>query len=212
MIEWLDGFVHTHGTWFVAVVIFFESMGVPLPGESLLIGLAIYASTQGGIDIYTALGWAVVGAVMGDNVGYLIGKKVGRRALSRWGGKIGLTEKRIILGEYLFQQHGGKVVFIGRFIAFMRTFAALLAGAVHMPWPRFLLWNGLGGFCWVVGYGGAAYIVGDHIKVFLGPIGIMLGVIAAGLIVWFVIWVNRHEDEMVRTAEAAMKDRQPARS
>ena len=178
MVEWFDAFVQMHGTWFVAVVIFFESMGLPLPGESLLIGLSVYAATKGGINIQWALAWAVVGAVMGDNVGYLIGRHVGRRALARWGGKIGLTEKRIVLGEYLFDRHGGVVVFVGRFIAFMRTFAALLAGAVHMPWPKFLLWNGLGGLCWVVGYGGAAYLVGDHIKAFIGPIGITLGVVA----------------------------------
>ncbi len=204
MLEWFDAFVQQHGTWFVAVVIFLESTGLPLPGESLLIGLSIYAATQGGVDIYYALGWAVVGAVMGDNCGYLIGRRFGRPALVRWGGKIGLTAKRITLGEYLFQKHGGKVVFFGRFIAFMRTFAALLAGAVHMPWAKFLVWNGLGGLCWVVGYGGAAYLVGDHIKAFLGPIGITIGVVAAGLILWFVIWVNRHEDEMVATAEAEM--------
>ena len=210
MLEWLDGVVQGHGSWIVAVVIFFESMGLPLPGESLLIGLSIYAATTGGIDIVWALAWAVVGAVMGDNVGYLIGRSVGRRALVRLGGKIGLTEKRITLGEYLFHKHGGKVVFFGRFIAFMRTFAALLAGAVRMEWPRFLLWNGLGGLCWVVGYGGAAYLVGDHIKVFLGPIGLTIGVIAAGLILWFVVWVNRHEDEMIETAQREMDKRRGA--
>ena len=204
MLDWLDGIVQGHGTWVVAVVIFFESMGLPLPGESLLIGLAIYASTKGGIDIRSALGWAVVGAIMGDNAGYLVGRYAGRRALLRWGGKVGLTDKRITLGDYLFHKHGGKVVFAGRFIAFLRTLSALLAGATHMPWKTFLVWNALGGFCWVVGYGGAAYLVGDHIKVFLGPIGLTLGVIAVGLIIWFVIWVNRHEDEMVATAEAEM--------
>ncbi|MDT7950156.1 MAG: DedA family protein [Acetobacteraceae bacterium] len=210
MLEWLDTFVQHHGTWFVAVVIFVESMGMPVPGESMLIALSIYAATKGGIDIYAALGWAVVGAVMGDNAGYLLGKTVGRRALARWGGKIGLTEKRLILGEYLFDRHGGKVVFFARFIAFMRTFAALLAGAVHMPWLRFLLWNGLGGFCWVVGYGGAAYLIGDHIKAFLGPIGMGLGAVALGLIIWFVIWVNRHEDEMVAKAESELGKRRGA--
>ncbi len=211
MLDWVDGVVQGHGTWVVAVVIFFESMGLPLPGESLLIGLAIYASTKGGINVYAALSWAVVGAVMGDNAGYLIGRLAGRRALVRWGGKIGLTEKRITLGDYMFQKHGGKVVFFGRFIAFLRTFAALLAGATHMHWTTFLIWNGLGGVCWVVGYGMAAYLVGDHIKAFIGPIGLTLGVIALGLIIWFVVWVNRHEDEMVATAEAELGKQRAAK-
>src|SRR3954452_22759275 len=92
--EWLHSLVQGHATWVVAVIIFFESMGVPLPGESLLIGAAIYAATAGGLDIEWIVFYAAVGAIMGDNAGYLIGRTAGRKALQRWGPKIGLTWPR----------------------------------------------------------------------------------------------------------------------
>jgi len=204
MSDWLHGIVQGHGTWVVAVVIFFESMGLPLPGESLLIAAAIYAATMGGLEIEWVVFYAAIGAIMGDNVGYLIGREAGRRALVRWGGKIGLTEQRMLLGEYLFHKHGPKVVFFGRFTAFLRTFAALLAGATHMKWPRFLLWNALGGIAWTCLYGFGAYVLGDQVHNLLGPVGIVLGLIAAGLLVWLVLFVRRHEQDLIAQAQAEM--------
>lgn len=204
MSEWLHGIVQGHGTWFVAVIIFFESMGVPLPGESLLIAAAVYAATVGGLQIEMVVMYAAIGAIMGDNVGYLVGKTAGRRALTRWGGKLGLTPERLLLGEYLFAKHGPKVVFFGRFTAFLRTFAALLAGATRMPWPRFLVWNALGGICWTSLYGFGAYAIGDQIHKLLGPVGIALGVIALGVIVWAVFFIRRHEARLIDEAREAM--------
>ena len=212
MVEWLHGIVQGHGTWFVAVIIFLESMGAPLPGESLLIGAAVYAATMGGLQIEWVVLYAAIGAIMGDNAGYLLGRVVGRRALQRWGGKIGLTEKRLVLGEYLFQKHGAKVVFFGRFTAFLRTFAALLAGATRMPWPRFLLWNALGGVCWTAGYGYGAFLLGDQVHNLLGPIGLGLGVIALGLIIWLIVFVRRHESRLMREAEEEMARQEAART
>lgn len=208
--DWLHAIVQGHGTWFVAVIIFFESMGAPLPGESLLIAAAVYAATVGGLQIEWVVLYAAIGAIMGDNAGYLLGHVVGRRALQRWGSKIGLTEKRLMLGEYLFKKHGAKVVFFGRFTAFLRTFAALLAGATRMPWPRFLLWNGLGGICWTAGYGYGAYFLGDQVHNLLGPVGITLGVIALGLLIWLITFVRRHEHRLMREAEQEMRRPDPA--
>lgn len=202
--DWLHSIVQDHGTWFVAVIIFFESMGAPLPGESLLIGAAVYAATMGGLQIEWIVLYAAIGAIMGDNAGYLLGHALGRRALRRWGGKIGLTEKRLRLGEYLFRKHGPKVVFFGRFTAFLRTFAALLAGANRMPWRRFLLWNGLGGVCWTASYGYGAYLLGDQVHKLLGPVGLVLGVVALGLLVWLIVFVRRHEARLMREAEAEL--------
>ena len=209
--DWLHSIVQGHGTWFVAVIIFLESMGAPLPGESLLIGAAVYAATMGGLQIEWVVLYAAIGAIMGDNAGYLLGHVVGRRALQRWGSKIGLTEKRLLLGEYLFHKHGAKVVFFGRFTAFLRTFAALLAGATRMPWPRFLLWNGLGGLCWTAGYGYGAYFLGDQVHNLLGPVGIALGVIALGLLIWLIVFIRRHEARLMREAEEEMGRQEAAK-
>ena len=203
--------VQGHATWLVAAVIFFESMVAPLPGESLLIGAAVYAATMGGLQIEWVVFYAAIGAIMGDNVGYLLGHSLGRAALRRWGAKIGLTEQRIVLGEYLFHRHGPKVVFFGRFTAFLRTFAALLAGATRMPWQRFLFWNGVGGVLWTCGYGFGAYLLGSQVHRLLGPLGIAIGVVAAGLIVWLVVFVRRHEARLITEAQTEMAKVEAAR-
>ena len=212
MSDWLHGIIQDHATWLVAVVIFFESMGAPLPGESLLVGAAVYAATVGGLQIEWVVLFAAIGAIMGDNAGYLIGRAAGRRLLLRVGAKVGLTEKRMVLGEYLFHKHGPKVVFFGRFTAFLRTVAALLAGAVRMPWPRFLLWNALGGIGWTCLYGFGGYVLGDQVHKLLGPVGIVLGVIAAGLLVWLWLFVRKNERRLMAEAEAEVERQQARRA
>ena len=192
------------------MVIFFESMGIPLPGESLLIGAALYAATMGGLQIELVVFYAAIGAIMGDNVGYLIGHTAGRKALARWGGKIGLTGERLLLGEYLFKRHGSKVVFFGRFTAFLRTFAALLAGATRMPWPRFLVWNALGGIVWTCLYGFGAYALGEQIHRLIGPLGIVLGLIALAVIAWGAMFIRRNEARLIEQAKIEMGQRELA--
>ena len=123
-------------------------MGAPLPGESLLIGASIYAATTGKLEIGWVIGAAATGAILGDNLGYIIGRWAGFPLLKRYGAYVGLNERRMNLGRYLFARHGGKVVFTGRFIAFLRTFVALMAGASKMDWKVFLLWNAVGGIVW----------------------------------------------------------------
>src|SRR5690606_21289090 len=103
-----------------------------------------------------------------------IGRTVGVPLVVRWGGRVGLTEKRLRIGQYLFLRHGGKIVFFGRFVAFLRTFAALLAGLNRMPWRHFLLMNALGGICWASFYGAAAWLFGAEIGRVTGPLGTVL--------------------------------------
>ena len=203
--EELAGLVHQYGYGVVAAVIFFESMGLPLPGESLLIASAVYAATHGGLEVEWVLLAAVVGAIMGDNSGYLIGRWGGAPALLRWGPKIGLTAERQTLGRYLFRRHGPKVVFFGRFTAILRTFAALLAGAVGMEWGRFLLWNALGGLTWTLGYGVGAYLLGTQIHRLLGPVGLVLGVVTLGVIIWSWVFIRRNEARLIAAAEADLQ-------
>jgi membrane protein DedA with SNARE-associated domain len=192
----------------VGVIIFFESMGFPLPGESLLIGAAVYAATQGGLQIELVVLFAAIGAIMGDNAGYLIGRTAGRSALLRWGPKIGLTAPRLRLGEYLFLRHGPKVVFFGRFTAFLRTLAALVAGATRMPWHSFLFWNAIGGICWTAGYGFGAYMLGNQVHHLAGPVGLVLAVAGLAVIIWAILFVRRHEQRLILEAEAELSRRE----
>ena len=204
MIEWLEQMILAYGYGIVGIVICLEAMGLPLPGESLLIATAIYAATTGKLEIEWIVGVAAVGAIMGDNFGYLIGHKLGRQALERYGPRIGLTAPRQRLGHYLFLRYGGVVVFFGRFIAFLRVFAALLAGANNMRWGRFLMWNALGGIVWTHLYGIGAYLLGHQVHRLVGPLGIALGVVAAGVAIWVVYLLKTNEQKWIVQAETAM--------
>ena len=197
--------IKNHSYWFVGGIIFLESMGVPLPGESLLIAVSLYAATTGDVAIEWMVPAAAVGAILGDNAGFLIGRRVGPPVLERYGPRVGLTEERQHLGRYLFLRHGGKVVFFGRFVAFLRTFAALLAGANQMPWGRFLLWNALGGVVWTTLYGFVPFLLGDQVHRLAGPFGIAVGVVALAVAVAAVIFVRRHEARLIAEAKEAMR-------
>jgi membrane protein DedA with SNARE-associated domain len=137
--------IQDYGLWIVFIVVMSESMGVPLPGETTLVAAGIYAGSTQGIDPYLLVAVAAAAAVLGDNIGYVLGRTIGLRLLLRYGRYVNLTEARLKLGRYLFFRHGGKIVFIGRFVALLRALTAVLAGVDQMPWPRFLLFNACGG-------------------------------------------------------------------
>jgi membrane protein DedA with SNARE-associated domain len=136
-----------------------ESAGVPLPGETALIAAAILAA-QGHYSIVSVIVVAAAAAIIGDNIGYWIGRTGGRALLERWGPIRRYAEKVIPPGERFFRRHGGKTVFIGRFVAVLRVTAAWLAGITHMPWWRFFLWNAAGGIVWATGVSLLAYYFG----------------------------------------------------
>ena len=188
-----------------------ESMGAPLPGESLLIAAALYCASTHKLDIVWVIVAAIIGAVMGDNFGYLIGRSIGFPLLSRWGRRIGLTEDRLMLGRYLFRRHGAKVVFFGRFIAILRTFAALLAGANRMPWPTFLLYNMLGGVGWAGGYTLAAFLIGRQIETVSRPFGIALGIAAALVLGSALLFLKRNEKRLTMDALRSAESEAPTR-
>src|SRR5947208_467118 len=118
----------TYGYIAVFLFIMVESIGVPVPGETMLLLAAGYAGTSGRLNIALVIGAAVAGAIIGDNIGYFIGREGGFRVVKRYGKYVRLDEQKFKLAQYLFMKHGGKVVFVGRFIAFLRMWAAVLAG------------------------------------------------------------------------------------
>ena len=157
-----------------------ESFGVPLPGETMLVAAALYAGATHQLDIVTVIVVAIAAAIIGDNCGYAIGHWGGYRLLLRHGHHLRIHEDRIRLARYLFLRHGGKVVFFGRFVAVLRTYAAFLAGTARMRWLRFLLFNVLGGIVWATLFGAGAYLAGSVIQNLSGPLNLALG--AAALI------------------------------
>jgi membrane protein DedA with SNARE-associated domain len=176
---------------FVAV----ESTGVPFPGETMLVAAAVYAGT-GHLQIALVIAAAAAGAIGGDNLGYLIGRTGGRGIAMRFGKYVGVDASRLQIAEDFFARHGDKTVFLGRFVALLRTWAAFLAGLNRMPWPRFLAFNAAGGICWAVLYGVLAFELGKNLPLLhriLGAFGIggvILAVVVVGVLL-FLHWRHR---------------------
>jgi undecaprenyl-diphosphatase len=164
-----------------------ESMGVPVPGETALITAGVLAS-HGQFKIQLVIAVAAAGAIVGDNLGYLIGRTGGRRLLERPG--FLERHRRAILrkGEPFFQRHGPKAVFLGRWFAGLRIAAAWLAGINRMPWHVFLFWNALGGIAWATSVGLLAYYLGptvERVFKYIGVAGVaVLALLAVGYLAW----------------------------
>jgi len=193
---------HHYGYAALALIVGLENMGLPLPGESLLIGAAIYAGTTHRLNIVLVVLSVAAGSIIGNALGYLVGREIGYTLLRRYGRYIGLREERLALGRELFRRHGGKVVIFGRFIVILRTLAALLAGANQMAWSHFMLANAAGGIAWSSLYGFGAYLLGDQARKLAGPAGIALGIIGAIALVGTILFVRHQEKRLIADAEA----------
>ncbi len=141
------------------VLVMSETSGVPIPGETALIAAAVLAS-QGKLQIELVIALAAAAAIVGDNIGYVIGRKGGRWLLERPGAFRRQRLQVLWVGEPFFELHGPKAVFFGRFLLGLRVWASWLAGATRMRWRAFVLWNALGGICWATAIGLAAYFLG----------------------------------------------------
>src|SRR4051794_41022815 len=148
-----------YGLFLVFVLVALESTGVPLPGETALIAGGVLAS-QGHYSIVWVIVLAAAGAIIGDNLGYWIGRKGGRAFLGRVPYVRDYFARILPPAERFFEQHGAKAVFFGRFVSILRVTAAWLAGISHMHWWRFLFWNALGGIVWATAFGIVAYYAG----------------------------------------------------
>lgn len=195
--------IQTFGLWVLFTAVMVENMGIPMPGETAVVTAAIYAGSTQQISVTSVVLVAATAAIIGDNIGYLIGRSIGIRLLARYGKYIRLNETWFKVGQYLFLRHGGKIVFFGRFVALLRTYAAILAGANRMNWPHFLIMNALGGICWAALFGGGAYLFGEEVKRVAGPASFLLLVSAIGLIAASIIFFRHHEKELEQRAEAA---------
>ncbi len=168
-----------------------ESGGLPVPGETALITGGVLAST-GNLSIEAVIALAATAAIVGDNLGYVVGRKGGRWLLERPGAFHRQRLAVLSSGEPFFERHGPKAVFFGRFLLGLRVWASWLAGATRMPWRSFVLWNALGGICWATAIGLLAYFLGhsagNAIKAF-GIYGLAAALLAA---VGFLLAHRRH--------------------
>ena len=146
----------------VGGVIGVESFGVPAPGQTIMVAAAIYAGA-GRLNVFGVAAVAFVAAVLGDNIGYWIGVRGGRRVVHRFGKYVLITPKRLARAEEFFARRGGRVVLVARFIDGLRQLNGVIAGITAMPWRTFFLYNALGAAVWVGWWVTVSYLLGTHL-------------------------------------------------
>jgi membrane protein DedA with SNARE-associated domain len=196
--------IHVYGLVVVALVIGLESIGLPFPGETVLILAGIFAGTKHDLNIFAVVATAAFAAFAGQVIGFVIGREFGYRLLLRFGPYLHITEGRIKLGEYLFMRYGSVIVFVARFVPVLRSIAGLLAGANRMPWAQFLLANVVGAVAWASLFGFAAYLLGHEMEHVAGPIMIVVGAIVVILVGIAALFIRNHEAQLVAEAERAL--------
>ena len=199
----LHQFVAEYGYFAIFVLVALESAGVPMPGETALVSGAVLAG-RGDLHIGLVIACAATAAILGDNAGYWVGREFGFPLIYKYGSYIRIDEGRLKVAQYLFQRHGGKIVFFGRFVAVLRAFAAFLAGVNHLPWPRFLLFNALGGIVWATIFGLGGYFLGHAFEHYARPVGIAALIAAVVGAVAASRFIAHHEKLLRAEAEAAL--------
>jgi membrane protein DedA with SNARE-associated domain len=197
----LDTLLSNYGYAAVGVFVMVESLGIPFPGETMVITAALYAGLTHKLSQWGIWPAAAAGAIVGDNIGYAIGHWGGYRLLVRYGPKVRLDEAKVKVGRLVFDEHGGKVVFFGRFVSVLRTYAAFLAGTTRMSYWRFLAFNAAGGIVWSGLYALGFYYAGNSLKGARGSFDLALGAAAVVFVIGFVIWLRRNERRLEQRAE-----------
>jgi membrane-associated protein len=174
----------------VFALIAVETMGIPVPGETALIAAALLAH-DGQMEIVTLVLLASAAAIIGDNIGFVIGRKGGRKLLLRPGPFHAQRLKVIEIGEPFFAKHGPKAVFLGRWVSGLRIASAWLAGINGMSWPVFLLWNALGGIVWAAAVGFGVYALGHVAEDILTVAGPVAGGIVVALGIVYLVYRHR---------------------
>jgi len=186
----MSGLVEHYGLFALFLIVMLESGGLPLPGETALIAAGVFAS-RGKLDVTAVIAVAAAAAIIGDNLGYWVGRTGGRSLLARWT----ITSGTLPWAESFFERHGPKTIFIGRFFSILRVTAAWMAGVSRMRWWTFFFWNAAGGICWAVLVGLVAYYAGhaaaDAISRYGLIGGVAIAVLAAAGLVGLHFWRKR---------------------
>jgi len=209
LVDNIQPFLTTHGYWIIAVIIFLENAGIPLPGETILIICGALAG-QGKLDLTWVLVAAISGAILGDNAGYLIGRRFGRTLVLKYGKVFGLTEAKFEVAEQSFLKNSAWAVFFGRFVLLLRILAGPLAGIINMPWPKFFLFNALGAISWASAIGLASFYFGKQVEQFFQSLGVWALVITLVAIVAYSVtreyFGEKKLEQQIEAEKNAKKD------
>ena len=176
----------------VTAFAFVEGFGVPAPAVTVLVAAAVYAGS-GHMSLIGVIAVALIAAIVGNNVGYGLGRLIGRRAVVRWGRFVGLNEARVKRAEQFLCRGGGNIVIVARFIDGLRQSGALIAGTIGMPWRRYFVRDAVGAVLWVGAWVTLGYVAGDHIgkvyatvRTYQTYFMVAIAVLVAGLATWYL--------------------------
>lgn len=199
----IDHLVDTGGYLAVAGLVCAECIGVPLPGETVLIAAATYAGATHHLSIWLIFVVAVAAAAVGGFAGYGLGSWGGYRLVRRWGRVVRVDEAKLKVARYLCDRHGGKMVFFGRFVSILRAYAAFLAGVARMRFARFAVANVCGAVAWSALYTFVAYNAGKELARLSTPIDLGIGVVVIALVAVGILALRHRMVSLVAAAEAA---------
>lgn len=202
ILKFLEQALIDYGYIIVFSAIMIESMGVPFPGETMLLIASAYAASSGTLSIFGVIACAAGGAMTGDSLGYWIGREGGRRLIRRYGKFVGLTDSRYERVQGYLQRHGGKAVFFGRFVSIARTWIAVLVGAHHLNYVQFLIYDILGAIAWATLYGSLGYAFGSNLPLlekWVKRTGITIGICAVAVVIYFLYlrWKRKREKQIL---------------
>ena len=193
--DWIVDLFARYGYAVVFAGVFLENTGLPVPGETALLAGAALAHF-GRLELPAVIATAIAAAILGDNLGFLIGRHAGRGIAERHGWRVGLTRHRLLLFDRFFSRHGAKTVFIARFITGLRVFGAFLAGASELRWGIFLFYNASGAVVWSTTIGLVGYALGhswDRLERVIGRTS-LIGLAAVAIVIGMaVIRARRRE-------------------
>jgi membrane protein DedA with SNARE-associated domain len=196
----LSGPLNHYGLWAVMALVLVEDFGIPVPGETVLIAAAVFAG-GGRLNVFAVALVGFAAAVLGDNIGYAIGRLGGRRLVDRWGKYVFLTPERLDKAEAFFNRHGSKIIVIARFIEGLRQANGIIAGIAQMHWLRFLVCNALGAALWVATWVSIGFFAGQHITPIYNAItryslyALIIAVVVIG--VWVGLRIRKHHGAKV---------------
>jgi membrane-associated protein len=192
-LDLLRGALVHYGYWAVAALLLLENAGLPLPGETILLLASFLAYSERELALPWVIVVGTVATTLGGELGFAMGRHGGRPLIERYRHAFSIGAESVARGERLFDRYGSATVFLARFIFGMRVLASLLAGALHMPWRKFVLFNFLGAAVWVTAICGAGYLFGGHwgrlahdLKRF--DLAVVIVLVVGGLLLW---WRNR---------------------
>lgn len=195
--------IEQYGFLLILLGVMLESTGIPLPGETILIAAGILVQ-RGTLGFWEVVLFGVLGAVMGDQLGYWIGRKGGRPFILKWGRYVRITPDRLSGAERFFARHGGKAVFLARFFSGLRIFGALVAGVSRMHWRTFFFYNALGSVVWTTAVVLIGYLLGGSLKVverWTGQATLLLGALGVLAVLLYLSyrWAIGHPEQLERT-------------